>query len=154
MDAQGPSVHNMKISSGETLDDIEGADPVAGKATSILDATVRVHRHTPIERLGTEALRFLLDAGDCSGVLLRLAIDRLERDPFQGGDFYPGDLLVAVLRQPSAVWLPAPDLRARAFALIEDAGNLVELLEPEDRSIVERSFRDFKACWMNGGANR
>lgn len=121
------------------------------ETSSVLATTCRVHRRTPIEQLGTEALRFLLEEGKSTDVLLRVAIDRLERDPFQGGDFYAGDLLVTVLGLPVSTWISAPDLRAQAYALVEDAGDLVDLLEPEDRAIVERAIDRFKSRWMNGG---
>jgi hypothetical protein len=137
----------MKISRGSSLHDLHGAGQAEPKAASILEATLRVHRRTPIERLGTEALRFLLQEGESAAVVLRVAIDRLERDPFQGGDFYPGDLLVTVLGQPDHIWNSAPDLRAQAFALAQDAGELVDLLEPEDREIVARTIDHFKSHW-------
>jgi hypothetical protein len=141
----------MKIPRASSLYDLHGGIEAEGKATSVLAGTLRVHRRTPIERLGTEALRFLLQEGESAAVVLRVALDRLERDPFQGGDFHPGDLLVEVLGQRSAVWIAAPDLRARAYALAEDAGEMADLLEPEDRVIVERGIRNFKARWQNGG---
>jgi len=141
----------MQIPCGSSLHDLQGAFEGEGRATSILDRTLRVHRRTPIERLGTEALRFLLQEGESAAVVLRVAVDRLEQDPFQGGDFHPGDLLVEVLAQRSAVWKAAPELRARAFVLAEDAGEMTDLLEPEDRVIVDRAIRHFKARWLNGG---
>jgi hypothetical protein len=142
----------MKIARGSSLHDLGGSLELERKATSVLDATLRVHRRTPIERLGTEALRFLLHEGESAAVVLRVALDRLEHDPFQSGDFHPGDLLAEVLGQRSAVWIASPDLRARAYALAEDAGNMTDLLEPEDRVIVERAIRNFKTRWTNGGA--
>ncbi len=142
----------QKIPRGSSLHDLHGTGAGEERARSVLDGTLRVHRRTPIERLGTEALRFLLQEGESAAVVLRVAIDRLERDPFQGGDFHPGDLLVEVLAQRSAVWIAAPDLRARAYALAEDAGGMTDLLEPEDRVIVERALRSFKTRWRNGGA--
>ncbi len=141
----------MKIPRGSSLQDLHGVDGAEAKATSILDGTLRVHRRTPIERLGTEALRFLLQEGESAAVVLRVAIDRLERDPFLGGDFHPGDLLVEVLAQRSAVWNAAPELRARAYALVDDAGTMSNLLEPADRVIVERAIRTFRARWLKGG---
>lgn len=141
----------MKIPRGSSLHDLHGVDGAEAKATSILDGTLRVHRRTPIERLGTEALRFLLQEGESAAVVLRVAIDRLERDPFLGGDFHPGDLLVEVLAQRSALWNAVPELRARAYALADDAGTMSDMLEPEDRAIVERAIRDFRARWLKGG---
>lgn len=143
----------MQIPRGSSLHDLDGADQREVERISLLARTLRIHRRTPIEELGTEAIRFLLEEGKSSGVLLRVAMERLERDPFQGGDFYPGDLLVTLLRQPEAIWSSAPELRARACALAQDAGEMADLLEPEDRPIVESAISEFKTRWMNGGVD-
>jgi hypothetical protein len=143
----------MNISPRASLHDLDGADTELSGETSLLAATLRVHRRTPIERLSTEALRFLLEEGQSSAVLLHIAIGRLERDPLIAGDYYPGDLLVAVLRQPLPTWLAAPELRARAYVLAEDAAEQFERLDPEDRKVVARAIASFKARWMDGGAD-
>lgn len=149
--SQRPFAHYMSDSPGRSLHDLEGDEHADVGTGSVLATTCRVHRRTPIEQLGTEALRFLLEEGQSTDVLLRVAIDRLERYPFQGGDFYPGDLLVTVLGLPGSTWISAPDLRAQVYALVEDAGDLVDLLEPEDRSIVEQAIGRFKSRWLHGG---
>jgi CDI immunity proteins len=141
----------MSDSPGRSLHDLEGDEQADVETSSVHATTCRVHRRTPIGQLGTEALRFLLEEGKSTDVLLRVAVDRLERDPFQGGDFYPGDLLATVLGLPVSIWISVPDLRAQVYALVEDAGDLLDLLEPEDRAIVERAIGRFKSRWMNGG---
>ncbi len=143
----------LKSGPRNSLNDLEGTRQPEAAVTSMLARTIRYHRQTPIEQLGTEALRLLLQEGESVDVLLRVAIDRLERNPFLAGDFHRGDLLVAVLHQPPAVWVTVPDLRARAYTLAEDTGELVDLLEPEDRKIVDRAIGAFKARWRNGGAD-
>ncbi len=120
----------------------------------MLVRTIRFHRHTPIEQLGTEALRLMLQEGESVGVLLRVAIDRLERNPFLAGDFHPGDLLVAVLRLPGPQWGAATDLRARAFALAHDAGQACDILAPADRVIVRDAIAEFTHRWAGGGAGQ
>ena len=135
-----------------SLHDLEGTQQPEAGVTSVLARTIRYHRHTPIAQLGTEALRLLLEEGESVGVLLRIALNRLERDPFLGGDFHPGDLLVAVLHLPNAEWLAAPDLRARAFALAQDAGDLCDMLEPADAAIVRDAIADFQVRWSHSSA--
>lgn len=110
----------------------------------MLDVTLRRHRRTPIEQLGTEALRFLLEEEQAAEVILRVAIDRLELDPFLAGDYHPGDLLVAVLTRPAAVFLEHHELRSRAFLVAQDAEELLEFLEPADQAIVGEAIRGFK----------
>lgn len=129
---------------GSSLHDLEGHDLPQSKRMSMLDATLRRHRRTPIEQLGTEALRFLLEEEEESAeVILRVAIDRLELDPFLGGDYHPGDLLVAVLTRPAAVFLEHHELRARAFLVAQEAEELLEFLEPADQAIVGGAIRKF-----------
>lgn len=43
--------------------------------------------------------------------LVPVALERLALDPLVAGDFYPGELLVAVLRVGDEFWLPHPDDR-------------------------------------------
>jgi hypothetical protein len=128
---------------GSSLYDLEGHDLPHAQRMSMLDVTLRRHRRTPIEQLGTEALRFLLEEEQAADILLRVAIDRLERDPFLGGDYHPGDLLVAVLTRPAAVFLEHHELRSRAFLVAQDAEELLEFLEPADQVIVGEAIRGF-----------
>jgi hypothetical protein len=142
----------IKPGNRASLSDLEGSPPARAGVTSVLERTIRHHRNTPVERLGTEALRLLLEAGESVAVLLPLAIGRLERDPFMGGDFHPGDLLVVVLRLPASHWVSAHELRARAFALAHDAGRACDVLEPVDRAIVRGAVADFTHRWSGRGA--
>ena len=130
-----------------TINQLEPAPPAGSQPASMLGATIRRHRNTPIERLGAEALRFLLEEGEAVPTVLRVALDRLEEDPFQAGDFHPGDLLVAVLGRSSTVWNSLPELRARAHALVADIEGQLDRLAPADRKIVERALRGFRNLW-------
>ncbi|MEO8635109.1 MAG: contact-dependent growth inhibition system immunity protein [Gemmatimonadales bacterium] len=134
----------MHVPPGASLYDLEGHDLPQAVATSMLDATLRRHRRTPVEHLGTEALRFLLEEDPSAVILLRVAIDRLERDPFLAGDFHLGDLLVAVLTRPPAIFHVERELRARAFLVARDAEELLEFLEPADQAIVVNAIRSFR----------
>jgi hypothetical protein len=58
---------------------------------------VAAARRVPLRGLSVEQLRLLIGQGEAVAYLLPLALDRLELDPFVGGD-YPGDLLVTALR--------------------------------------------------------
>lgn len=130
-----------------TINDLEPGPPTGNVPVSMLGATIRRHRNTPIERLGAEALRFLLEEGEGVPTVLRVALDRLEEDPFQAGDFHAGDLLVAVLGRSSTVWNSLPELRARAHALVADIEGQLGRLQPADRKQVERAVRGFRCLW-------
>lgn len=137
----------MHIPPQASLDQLEQVQVAESEPASLLGATIRRHRRTPVEQLGTEALRFLLEEGEAVALVLRIALDRLERDPFQAGDFHRGDLLVAVLAQPSVMWNAYPELRARAFALVGDVEPHLGTLAAADRAIVDRAIRAFRALW-------
>ena len=51
-------------------------------------------------------------------ILLPLAVDVLAADPHAGGDYYPGDLLWAVLRLPASAWSAMPEVRQRLAAAV------------------------------------
>ncbi len=136
----------MKIPARATLNDLD-ASRHALEAASLLANTIRLHRNTPIELLATEALRFLLEENESLPILLRVAIDRLERDPFLQGDYHPGDLLLAVLTRPGPIFQALPEVRARAYLVAKDAEEMLDLLEPGDQKIVRGAIVAFqRAC--------
>ena len=59
-------------------------------------------RRVPIGQLSVEDLRMLISQGIGLKYLLPLAIETLEDDPLAEGDFFPGDLLSAVLKRDRA----------------------------------------------------
>ncbi|WP_433827519.1 contact-dependent growth inhibition system immunity protein [Actinoplanes sp. CA-015351] len=81
-------------------------------------ATVHALRSRPIGELGTESLRLLISRQVGLAVLVPEALGVLEADPLAEGDFYPGDLLTAVLRVPAEHWAVHPDQGARLRAVL------------------------------------
>ncbi|RSD21755.1 contact-dependent growth inhibition system immunity protein [Amycolatopsis eburnea] len=61
----------------------------------------------------------------------------LELDPLTEGDFYPGDLLVAVLEVPPAHWHPSE--RRRASSLVAKLDN-----DPGTPEYVQREIDAFR----------
>ncbi|MEU8815917.1 contact-dependent growth inhibition system immunity protein [Actinoplanes sp. NPDC048796] len=113
----------------QSLEEIEGkawGEPPAD--ASRLVATVYALRRRPVGALGVEGLRVLIGQKEGLEILLPLALDELERDPLAEGDFYPGDLLAAVVRVPHAYWQGHADQAARLRAVI-DVAELEELDE-------------------------
>lgn len=60
--------------------------------------TVHKLRDIPLTDLTVENLRILLSQRVGVDLLTPVALDILDADPLAGGDFYPGDLLTALLR--------------------------------------------------------
>jgi hypothetical protein len=119
----------------QSLEQIEGdfwGDPPADATR--LTATVHELRQRPVEQLGIEDLRVLTAQRVGLAVVVPLALARLEENPLAEGDFYPGDLLVAVLRVPPAYWQSHPDEAARLRTVAGSAD--LDELDAETRAEV------------------
>jgi CDI immunity proteins len=119
----------------QSLEEIEGdvwGDPPADATR--LTATVHELRRRPVDRLGIEDLRVLIAQQVGREVVVPLALARLEENPLAEGDFYPGDLLVAVLRVPQAYWRSHPDEAARLRTIVDSVDS--DELDPETRADV------------------
>lgn len=98
-------------------DDVWGAPPP--DATALMQ---RVHwlRKQPADSYQAEDLRVLISQGVGLRVLMPRVLDRLRKDPLLEGDFYPGDVLSAVLRVSPPYWRDNPIQRAELEAVISD----------------------------------
>ncbi|SNY04724.1 contact-dependent growth inhibition system immunity protein [Paractinoplanes atraurantiacus] len=113
----------------QSLEEIEGkawGEPPAD--ASRLMTTVYALRRQPVGTLGVEGLRVLIGQKEGLETLVPLALDELERDPLAEGDFYPGDLLAAVVRVPHSYWQGHAEQAARLRGVAE-AVDLAELDE-------------------------
>ncbi|RSM41901.1 hypothetical protein DMA12_23460 [Amycolatopsis balhimycina DSM 5908] len=117
----------------EQIEDHRWGNPPAD-ATRLIK-TVYELRHKPISAMDIEDLRLLLLQQESLDVLVPVALNHLEQNPLAEGDFYPGDLLTAVLKSPHAYWQQHPDQYRRASAVItavEALGNLDDKDAPHD----------------------
>ncbi|MFD8495450.1 contact-dependent growth inhibition system immunity protein [Amycolatopsis sp. NPDC059657] len=85
-------------------------------ATRLME-TVHLLRRKPIETFTVEDLRILVAQGVGLAVVVPMALAELEQNPLAEGDMYPGDLLAAMARVPSAYWDQHPREAARFAAL-------------------------------------
>ncbi|SFW49595.1 contact-dependent growth inhibition system immunity protein [Amycolatopsis australiensis] len=114
-----------------TLEQIEGrywGEPPAD-ATRLIK-TVHELRRKPLAALDIEDLRVLLLQKEGVDVLVPIALTRLEQNPLAEGDFYPGDLLNAVLKIPEAYWRQHPDQHRRVSAVVAAAERLATSERP------------------------
>jgi len=103
-----------------SLEDIDGrawGDPPAD-ATRLVTEVHRLRR-VPIGHLNVEDLRLLIGQHESLDVLVPLALEKLAADPLAEGDFYPGDLLAAVLTVPSTYWHAHPPERDRLAPVVD-----------------------------------
>lgn len=121
-----------------TLEQIEqdswGSAP---EDASRLVRTAHELRRKPIGALTVEDLRLLISQQIGLDVLVPRAIAQLRQDPLLEGDFYPGDLLVAVLKVPSSYWHQHTgllDVMREVTRSVEEADS--ELLADIERFLV------------------
>jgi hypothetical protein len=67
-------------------------------------------RRKPIDGFTVEDLRQMIQQQIGLRYLVPIALQRLREDPLAEGDFYPGDLLEAILRIDGDFWQQKPDL--------------------------------------------
>lgn len=102
----------------EEIEDEFWGDPPAD-ATRLI-STAYALRKRPVGALGTEGLRLLISQQIGLDTLVPLALAQVEQDPLAEGDFYPGDLLDALMRRvPEPYWQAHADERARVRAVAE-----------------------------------
>ena len=98
---------------------------------------------SPLGQLGPNELRLLLGHGRGLRWLLPLALERLEREPFAGGDRGPGELLTAALSVDPSEWAREPESLERLARVVADARAQVEVLSEAAR---ERVAGDLEAA--------
>lgn len=109
----------------EQIEDNEWGEPPAD-ATRLI-RTVHDVRRKPLGNLDAEDYRVLLLQQVGVEVLVPRALTQLERDPLWEGDFYPGDVLSAVLQLPEQYWRTHPDQLARLSGVVAALGDAREL---------------------------
>jgi hypothetical protein len=99
---------------------LDELDPPAWGPPSYSSQLVRAcHRlrTVPLEDFQTEDFRILIGQGFSLTWLLPLAVELLEREPLIEGDYFPGDLLLNVLRVEERFWEERADLEGRLTVL-------------------------------------
>jgi hypothetical protein len=116
----------------QSLDDIEGTTwgPAPEDATTLV-AKVHELREKPVGELTSEDLRLLVGQQVGVDVLLPRVLELLKRDPLTEGDFYPGDLLAAVLRLPRSYWQQHSSLADAVLAVLDSINELPPELETD-----------------------
>jgi hypothetical protein len=103
----------------KTLDQLDPPAWGEPEYDSYLVTTCHRLRRQPLDEFSVEDLRIMIGQGISLPWLIPLAVEALEAEPLAAGDFYPGDLLAAVLRVPSEYWSTAPEWLSRTKALLD-----------------------------------
>lgn len=83
-------------------------------------------RKVPIGEFSTENLRIMIGQGFGLPFLVPIALERLAANPFLSGDFYPGDLLLSVVKVDSKFWQDNPRLMAELQDVMGQVDRLAE----------------------------
>lgn len=97
-----------------------GAAP--SDATKMI-ATIYDLRRKPLAALGPEDLRLLLSQQVSVEVLIPRTLRLLAADPLIEGDYYPGDVLVALLKAPAEYWSTHPNQLHKVNEILERVGD-------------------------------
>lgn len=100
----------------EQIEDDRWGEPLAD-ATRLIE-TVHQVRRKPVRLLAAKDLRVLVAQKVGLDVLVPRALTWLEQEPLLEGDFYPGDVLVAVLKVPQSYWSAHPELRGQMERIV------------------------------------
>lgn len=107
----------MTFNKDSTLQELEGT--TLGEPEFGSRLVTRVHHlyKQPLATFTVEDLRLMIGQGVGLPFLVPLAVEMLEENPLAGGDYYHGDLLVAVLRVDKEFWKKHQDLYWRVTEL-------------------------------------
>ena len=83
-------------------------------------------RKKPLADLTIEEIRLLVSQSIGLEHLVPLALEKLEEDILAEGDFYEGDLLVALSNVPTKFWVEHPDLFTDLETKIEKNSELIK----------------------------
>jgi hypothetical protein len=114
-----------------TLTQLEGEDWGEPTYPSYVVTNSHRLRHKPLREFTAEDLRFMLTQQNSLPVLMPMALDVLEADPFAGGDMYEGALLNMAVQVDPQFWRDRPRLWYRLDMVLLVARQLYERLERE-----------------------
>lgn len=119
----------------QTLTELEGSDWAEPTFDSHLISTCHSLRRKPLKYFSVEDLRMMIGQNLSLAILVPIALDLLQEDPLTEGDYFPGDLLLNLMRIDRAFLLDHPSLSTQ----------ILDLYQRVRDSLIEDSFakRDF-----------
>lgn len=107
-----------KVNLDRTLTSLEKNDWGPPSYSSHLVTECHALRHKPLKHFGIEDLRIMIGQNISLEYMLPLALIELEINPLVSGNFYSGDLLVAVLTAEKTYYTENPAVYDKVKALI------------------------------------
>lgn len=75
----------------------------------------------PSKAIPIEDLRLMIGQEVGLKHLIPIALNHLKKQPLAEGDYYPGDLLAAVIRIPESFWQSEPALKKKLVCVLGSA---------------------------------
>jgi CDI immunity proteins len=99
----------VSLDTTRPLEELEGISWGEPTYSSYVVVTYHRIRKKRLFDLTNEELRLGISQQMSLPYLLPIALERLSKDPFVAGDFYPGDLMASVLRVPNEALIGRPE---------------------------------------------
>ena len=122
------------------LQELEGDDWGEAGFDSSLVRTCHRLRRVPLTDFGAEDLRIMIGQQIGLPFLVPLALETLQRDPLTEGDFYPGDLLGAVLALPATFWGVHTAMRDVLRQIVSKTKERLVSLEESDAEFLRQKL--------------
>ena len=98
------------------------------------------YRKIPVSELTVEQLRLLIGQNIGLPFIIPLAVSILQQDILAEGDYYPGDLLSALLELKDEDWYQSPGERTRLINIIDQ---FLPVIESGGKKILIGKARTF-----------
>lgn len=139
----------QEIDKTKSLQQLEEHDWGEPTFESHLVQTCHNLRRKPLAEFYIEDLRIMIGQAIGLQYLVPLALEKLEVAPLVEGDFYAGDLLVALLRVDDSFWTAHPELKSRMKTIAGRARTLLVGMDEDQREVIEpllgKNFQRFSA---------
>jgi hypothetical protein len=123
----------------KSLQELEQHDWGEPNFGSSLVATCHRLRRKPLDQFTTEDLRIMIGQKIGLPFLIPLAVERMEVEPLAEGDFYPGDLLSAVLRAGTEFWSEHADSKQQIRQVAEQAyTRILDLVDDGESTLHDK----------------
>jgi hypothetical protein len=132
----------------KSLQELEGEDWGEPTYHSYLVETLhRLHRQ-PLKAFSVEDLRICILQNIGLPYLMWLAVERLKRYPLAEGDYFPGDLLVAVLQVESTFWAVQPTMVRQVREFLEKVRSLFSLVNDAGSGVIQAALAEAEAVFV------
>jgi len=132
----------MRVKGGfdrrKTLQELEQHDWGEPTYDSHLVITCHRLRRKPLDQFTVEDLRIMIGQQISLSYLLPLAVEQLEAEPFAEGNYYPGDLLSAVVGVDEKSWASYPDSLRRVHKVLDQARSKLSSLDEVYQNTIRK----------------